>query len=290
MTTHNGPGLRTVILFKGCPLRCLWCSTPESQKTPIEIAIYPKNCTECGQCLPVCDLKAIRLTEGTVVIDRATCNSCGECAEVCHAEAIMRLGRKMTVEELVAHAKKDMVFYKHSGGGVTLSGGEPLLDPDFTEKLLRALKKEAITVGIDTCGHVPWTNIASVLPYVDFFLWDIKHMNPQKHLKFTGVTNELILSNVRAVSQRGIPLYIRVPLIPGYNDSENNIRLTCEIALELSSVVELHLLPLHHLGQARYLSLNRQYPISDLSLIPDDTLDRMKQLVESYGLKCHVGG
>jgi pyruvate formate lyase activating enzyme len=290
MTMHNGPGLRTVILFKGCPLRCLWCSTPESQKAAVEIAVYPDKCIQCGRCVPACAMKAIRLTEGTIAINRLMCNSCGKCAEVCHAEAIMPLGQEMTVEELVSHAKKDLVFYKHSGGGVTLSGGEPLLQPGFTGELLKALKDEGINVGVDTCGHVPWTTIEPMLSYIDFFLWDLKHMNPQKHRKLTGVSNELILRNVRAISERSIPLYIRVPLIPGYNDSEENIRLTCEAALELSSVVEVDLLPLHHLGEARYLSLDRYYPISDLSLIPDHVLNSMKEFVESYGLKCRVGG
>jgi len=225
-----------------------------------------------------------------VGIDRALCNNCGKCAEVCHPEAVVLLGRAMSVEDLVDLAKKDQVFYKHSGGGVTVSGGEPLLSPGFTVKLLRSLKEEGIGVGMDTCGHVPWASVESVLPYVDFFLWDIKHMSPEKHKEGTGVSNQLILSNARAVSERNIPLYIRVPMIPGYNDSVENIRATCEMARDLSSVVEVDLLPLHHLGKARYDSLNRDYPIAHLSLIPDRVMMGMKELVESYGLKCVIGG
>ena len=290
MTLHNGPGIRTVILLKGCPLHCLWCSTPESQSTEIEVAVYPDRCTLCERCIPVCDLRAVSLTEGMIGIDRIKCNNCIGCAEVCHAEAIMRLGREMSVEELVAQSKKDMVFYKHSGGGVTLSGGEPLLKPVFTGRLLRALKEEGINVGVDTCGHVPWEHIEPVLGDVDFFLWDLKHMDPEIHRKLTGVTNELILSNVRAVSMQSIPIYIRVPLITGYNDSDDNIRHMCEVVLELSSVVKVELLPLHHLGQARYQSLNRHYPISGLPLVPADILESKKQIVESYGLKCDIVG
>jgi pyruvate formate lyase activating enzyme len=290
MTTHNGPGIRTIILFKGCPLHCLWYSTPESQKADPEIALYPGKCIQCGQCIFVCPLEAITLVGEMIYIDRGRCNNCGKCAEGCYSEAILVLGQSMAVEALVEEVKKDMVFYEQSGGGVTVSGGEPLLYPDFMRQLLRALKEEGINVGIDWCGHIPWQNIESVLAYVDFFLWDIKHMDSERHKELTGVSNELILQNVRAVSERNTPLYIRFPVIPSYNDSEENIRAACEMAQGLSSLVEAHLLPLHHFGKARYDSLNRDYPIAHLSLIPDNVLEQMKQLVESYGLKCCIVG
>ena len=185
---------------------------------------------------------------------------------------------------------KDDVIYKQSGGGVTLSGGEPLLYPDFTRELTSALKGEGISIGVDTCGQVPWVNVQAVLSNIDFFLWDIKHMNPEKHAEFTGVSNELILNNARAVSEENIPIYIRVPVIPGYNDSEENIRATADFARNLSSVVEISLLPLHHLGKSRYDSLNRDYPTIDIPLIPDSVMMDMKQLIESYQLKCNLRG
>jgi pyruvate formate lyase activating enzyme len=290
MTLHNGPGIRTLILFKGCPLSCLWCSTPEGQKGEPEIAIYPSKCIHCDRCVPVCSLQAIHLTNETISINRFLCNDCGRCADVCYSEAIRLLGQRMTVEELVEEAKKDRVFYKHSGGGITLSGGEPLLNPDFTLRLLQALKEEGIGVGVDACGHVPWASIEPMLPYIDFFLWDIKHMDSQKHREFTGASNELILSNARSVSDKNISLYIRVPVIPGYNDSEENIKATCEFARGLSSLVEVDLLPLHHLGKARYDSLNRGYRIVDIPLVSDGALQHIKRLVESHGLKCNIVG
>jgi pyruvate formate lyase activating enzyme len=194
----------------------------------------------------------------------------------------------MTIDELLEEAKKDVAFYRHSGGGVIISGGEPLLNPDFTLKLLRALGGEGINVGVDTCGHVPWASIEPMLPYIDFFLWDIKHMDPEKHRELTGVSNKLILSNARSISEKNIPLYIRVPVIPGYNDSEENIRTTCEFAQGLSSVVEVNLIPLHHLGKARYDSLSRPYPIPNIPLIPDSVFQNMKRLVESYGFMCSI--
>ena len=290
MTIHNGPGIRTLILFKGCPLRCRWCSTPESQKAEPEIAVYPDKCIHCDQCLPACPLQAITLTEETISIDRSLCDACGRCVPECYAEAIKILGRAMTVEELVAEAKKDIIVYRQSGGGVTVSGGEPLSEPDFMAGLFRALKEERISVGADTCGHVPWPNIERVLPDIDFFLWDIKHMDPEKHRKLTGVSNKLILDNLRSVSARNIPLYIRVPLIPGDNDSEDNLKAICEFVRGLPSVVEVALLPLHHLGEARYNSLGRAYPLAGVPLLSDSVLPERQRLVESYGLKCSIGG
>ena len=288
MTIHNGPGMRTLILFKGCPLRCLWCSTPESQKTRPEIAVYPAKCIQCGDCIPACPINAIHLIEKKQVIDRAVCNVCGKCAEVCNAQAIEVLGHRMTVDQLVAEAKKDEIVFKHSHGGVTISGGEPLFDAKFALNLLRAFKKAGINTGVDTCGYSPWSDIEPILPYVDFFLWDIKDMDPKQHKKLTGVSNELILSNARAISAKGVPIYIRIPLIPGCNDSEENIRATCEFVKGLASVVEVAIMPLHHLGKARYESLNLAYPIGNLALIPDDKLQDIKKLVESYGLKCRI--
>ena len=288
MTIHNGPGLRTLVLFKGCPLRCCWCSTPESQQTEPEIGVYPAKCIKCGLCAPVCPVHAITLIDEKPIIDRSLCTICGKCAEVCNAEAIVVLGHQMTVAQLVTEVKKDEIVFKHSHGGVTISGGEPLFNPGFALKLLLAFKQEDINTGVGTCGQIPWSGLEPVLPYVDFFLWDIKHMDPQQHKRLTGVANELILSNAKAVSERHVPLYIRIPLIPGCNDSEENIRATAEFALGLSSLVEVDIMPLHHLGKSRYESLDRPYPIGNLELVPDEQIQKTKSLIESYGLKCRI--
>jgi pyruvate formate lyase activating enzyme len=181
-----------------------------------------------------------------------------------------------------------LIFFRTSHGGVTLSGGEPLLDFEFNLRLLPRLKEEGITVGMDTCGFVPWKHIEPLLPYIDFFLWDIKHMDSEKHQILTGVPNKLILKNARLTSECNVPIYIRIPLIPGYNDSEENLKKTCEFARGLSSIIEIGLLPLHHLGKARYASLNREYPIEGLALITEDRLQNLKHLVESCGLKCSI--
>lgn len=290
MTIHNGPGIRTLIQFKGCPLRCVWCSTPESQISTPEIAVFPAKCIRCKECLPVCLKNSIRLSDTELRIDRKTCDVCGKCASVCYPRALSTVGKMMTVSELVKEVVKDEVAYRHSGGGVTLSGGEPLLEIDFTMDLLRSLTENHISIGIDTCGYVSSHDLESTLPYVDFFLWDIKVIDDRKHREYTGVSNKLILDNVKLVSRKGISVYIRIPLIPGYNDSEEDIKATIEFVRDLNSLVEVDLLPLHHLGRVRYASLDRPYPIEDISLIPEDRLLEIKNLVESNGLTCNIVG
>ncbi len=288
MTVHNGPGIRTLILLKGCPMRCVWCSTPESQKKTPEIAFYADRCIRCDDCISACPLDAITAGDEAVTINRELCDNCGRCVNVCYTEALRLLGREYTVEELVNEVKRDEVAYKHSGGGVTVSGGEPLLEPEFALELLRTFKRNGINVGVDTCGYVPRENIESVLPYVDFFLWDIKQMDDKKHREMTGVSNKLILDNLCFVSEKNIPVYLRIPIIPGYNDSEENLRAVCDFAKDLHSLVEIHLLPLHHLGEARYAALGREYPIGGIPLIEDKVLAEMMNLVASYGLTCKI--
>ncbi len=290
MTVHNGPGIRTLIQFKGCPLRCTWCSTPESQADSPELAVVPAKCIHCDQCLLACPRNAIRLSETDLRIDRSKCDVCGKCTTVCYPGALSIIGQMMTVEALVTEAEKDEVVYKHSGGGVTLSGGEPLVGMDFTLELLKALAEAHLNVGVDTCGYIPPNDLEKTIPYVDFFLWDIKVMDDRQHKEFTGVSNKLILENLKLVSRMAVPVYIRIPLIPGYSDYSENIKATCEFVRDLKSLVEIDLLPLHHLGRARYASLDRPYPIEGIPLIPDDHLVNIKNLVESYRLSCKIIG
>jgi pyruvate formate lyase activating enzyme len=287
---HNGPGIRTLVQFKGCPLRCIWCSTPESQNYKVELAVFSDRCIHCDRCLDNCPQNAIQLSPTTLNVNRDNCDVCGKCAAVCNARALSIIGKMMTVEEIVKEVKKDEIFYKHSNGGVTLSGGEPLLEIDFTLELLRSLSENRIDTGVDTCGYLSSRDIESTLPYVSFFLWDIKIMDEQKHIEFTGVSNKLILDNLKLVSNKKVPVYIRIPVIPGYNDSRENIIATCEFARDLESLVEIDLLPLHHLGEARYASLDRLYPIKGMPLIPDEKMQELKNLVETFGLNCSIIG
>ena len=288
MTVHNGPGIRTLVLFKGCPLHCVWCSTPESQAEKPEIAVFPDRCIHCNRCLDLCPTDSIRLSAKMLSINRNTCNVCGKCVSECNSEALRLLGQEMTVDELIQEIKKDEVAYKHSNGGVTLSGGEPLMKMEFTLELLHSLEKSRISVGIDTSGYVSSGDLEMTLSYINFFLWDLKVMDEQRHKQFCGVSNRLILDNLILVAKRNIPIYIRIPLIPGYNDSKENITATCEFARQLKSLIEIDLLPLHHLGMSKYASLDRPYPIPDIPLMPDNRLQEIKARVESYGLKCNI--
>lgn len=290
MTVHNGPGIRTVISFKGCPLHCVWCSTPESQRESAEIAYYPGKCILCRDCILACPKNALVVGPKTVIIDRDLCDNCGLCVSVCHTEALKFMGRQYTVAELVDEAERDEVVYKHSGGGVTISGGEPLLKPKFTLELVKQLKNQGISAGVDTCGYVNRDNVEAVLPYIDFFLWDIKHMDEITHEKLTGVSNKRILDNLRFTSENGTPIYLRLPVIPGYNDSKENILAVRDFAQTLSSLVEIDLLPLHHLGQSRYAALGREYPLGGILLNQAEKLNSMRSLVESMGLKCKIIG
>lgn len=287
---HNGPGIRTLFQFKGCPLHCIWCSTPESQSNDTEIAVFSDKCIHCNRCLVACPLDAVYLNETTLKIDRSICDACGKCAAVCYTGALCIIGKMMTVEELVKEANKDAIFYKHSNGGVTLSGGEPLLEIDFTLELLRALSENRINIGVDTCGYVSSEDLEMTLPYVSFFLWDVKVMDERRHKEFTGVSNKLILHNLKLASKNRVPIYIRIPVIPGCNDSNENIIATCEFARGLESLVEIDLLPLHHLGKARYAGLDRLYPIERISLIPDEKMQEIKSLIETFGLTCNIVG
>ncbi len=290
---HDGPGIRTVVALKGCPLRCQWCSTPESQKNGPEIAYYPGKCTGCIRCITLCPENAIGFSGHIVSVDREHCNNCGLCASVCDPQALVVLGSEMTAYDVAAEVMKDAVFFRLSGGGAVVSGGEPLLNVDFTTELTRLLKEQGVNTGIDTCGYVPWANIEKVLPYTEFFLWDVKVMDREEHKRLTGVYNDLILSNLRRVSQAGTMVYLRYPVIPGLTDSDDNLQAIRDLAKELISLsspskVKLHLLPVHHLGMARYESLGRPYPIDWNTYVADEEMNRMKSAVEVSGIECSL--
>jgi len=285
---HDGPGIRTLVFFKGCPLRCLWCDNPESWVSTPELGFSIQNCIGCGQCFKVCPTGAIKDDEERV--DRGKCIVCGKCAEVCYARALTIIGRTYTVEEVIAEVKKDIMFYRRSGGGVTVSGGEPLAQPEFLEALLRGLRSENVHIAIETTGYAREEVIRKIFPLIDLILYDIKHMDSEKHRKYTGVGNERIHHNARVAAGLGIPIIIRVPVIPGYNDSEANIRATVLFAQELGGVREFHLLPYHRLGQSKYRKLGRKYLLEGVKPPSQQQIEQLAKMVESYGLKCRIGG
>lgn len=281
LATKNGPGFRTMVHFKGCPLRCFWCSTPESQSEKPQIMFDKAKCIQCGKCIKNCGKDAITLQNGELILNREKCSNCFDCVSVCHTNALTIAGKYYSPEALAEIILRDKVFFKNSNGGVTFSGGEPLYHlNDSMLDLFKILKSNEISIGIDTTGYVPFENLIKVFPFVDFFLWDLKHINPLKHKEYTGVDNATILDNLKKVADFGIDIYLRCPIIPGCNDDVEHIEGICKVAKQLKSLKEVHIIPVHHYGINRYVNLGQEYPLdSDLKL-DITTINFIKEVLE----------
>lgn len=289
---HDGPGIRTTVFLKGCPLRCLTCQNPESQAIQPELFFNADRCQGCGLCVEVCPEQAIDIFEGRSRTNRTLCNGSGQCVEVCPNEARSLMGRYVTAAEVFNEVAADDIFYQRSGGGVTLSGGEALFQPRFAMDILKLCREAAIHTTLDTCGHVKWETARRVLEYVDLVLYDFKHMDPVEHQKFTGVSNELILDNARKIHhQLSVPMLARVPIIPGCNDSLENIEATAKfIATELDPSIKVHLLPYHRLGETKYERLERVEQLIPVEPPDEAHLAGLQQVFESFGLTTQIGG
>lgn len=295
---HDGPGIRTLVFLKGCHLRCKWCCNLENQRPGIEIEFYNAKCIRCGACLKACSRKAINRdleVKSGFKIDRELCNLCGDCCKVCPREALKNIGEVITVEEVLEKVKKDRYYYLTSQGGLTLSGGEPLYQFEFTRELLRRSYEEHIDTALETCGYAPWEYFKEILPYLNSVLFDIKHMNPVKHKQLTGVSNRLILSNLKKLSNYGIPIVIRLPLIPGCNLDNQNIHDTARYVSKLNNVKEVNLLPFHQLGKDKYFRLSRKYSLKHLKDLAShdkgrDEIRSIRGVFKSYGLHVTIGG
>ena len=286
---RDGPGIRTTVFLKGCPLRCLWCSNPESMKPFPQLFYFEHLCARCYRCVEACPNKATTVSpEGAIEIDRSLCKNCGECVEVCPNKAREMSGKLMTVEEVLEEVKKDTLFYQNSGGGVTASGGEPTHQPEFLWHLFRRCQKSAIHTCLDTCGFVQTEVLQRVLEHTNMVLYDIKHMDPVRHRELIGVDNRLILENARMIAAQGKPMIIRLPLIPGHNDSEQDIKALAEFMTALG-LKRIDLLPYHSLGKEKYARLGLEYELSDLKPHESEEVGVIKSFLESHGLEVGVG-
>lgn len=260
---HDGAGIRTIVFFKGCPLSCKWCANPEGISGSAELKVNKALCISCGLCVEVCQNRAITLCDSLVNVDRNRCRLCGKCVQVCYAKALEILGRKVTIKEILKECEKDSIFYRWSGGGLTLSGGEVLLQSEFAAALLCAAKGEGIDTAIETCAAVQWAKFEKVLPYVDTYLFDLKLMDNVMHKKYTGMPNDLILENAIKLAMHGGNIVFRMPVIPGVNDTEDNIRKTAEFAKRCNAEY-LELLPYHKLGVNKYEMLGKNYELPEV--------------------------
>lgn len=287
---HDGAGLRTSVFFKGCPLHCPWCANPESQRYEKEIMELPRKCIGCGACQRVCPESAISSGKDGFRIDRKLCKKCFKCTEVCYAESKKVVGEEMDLESLFKEINKDKLFYQQFGGGVTFSGGEPLTQVEFLMEIAKMCKKNHISTALETCGFGFYEEFKEALPYIDYMFIDIKHIDSDLHRRMTGVGNERILDNIKMISGHGIPITIRTPVVPGYNDSDENIAGIASFIKEIPNIADYELLPYHDLGASKYASLGAVYGLEGIKPPTEEKMIRLVKLsnhiLQPYGKQC----
>ena len=288
---HDGPGIRTTVFLKGCPLQCQWCQNPEGIEPGPEIFVRQKLCAEdCDACVSACPQGAISKDGNSIEIDRAKCDFCGKCEDACVYEALEIVGREVTVAEALAEMERDRVFFDESGGGITFSGGEPLMQLDFLLALLPEIKKRNIHVTLDTSGFVSFKDLERVSDQVDLFLYDLKIMDDEKHKEYTGVSNRIILENLRELTERGKPVAVRIPLISGVNDDDQSIQLLTEYLRSLKNIKQISLLPYHSGGCEKYRNLRKEDSLKTFQPPSGKRIDEIEKILIEAGFSVKTGG
>ena len=287
---HDGPGLRTSIFFKGCPLSCTWCHNPEGISSAVQRVDRQHLCIGCGQCVDHCSQNALTLTSNGVVADEKRCTQCLTCAQTCPAEAMEFIGKSMTVSEVLEEIQKDIPFYDESGGGVTFSGGEPLNQPHFLLEMLNACGELDLHRTVDTSGYADSKLLLKIAEQTDLFLYDLKHMDPVKHRLYTGVSNEKILNNLELLARHGAQITIRIPIVPGINDDDENIERVRTFLGRLPGIRHVHILPYHSVAQGKYRSLRTDFPLTDVESPTPMQMEAIAERLKRNDLQVALGG
>ena len=281
---HDGPGIRTTLFLKGCPLACVWCHNPESVRREPELGFRKNKCVLCGACAGVCPRHCHSFAGNEHRIDRSECIACGKCVSACLYDALVLYGQPISAEEAANRILEDRIFYEYSNGGATVSGGEPLLQAEFCAELFRILKKEGISCAVDTCGNVPWEAFKRVLPLTDLFLYDFKEIDSRKHKEFTGAPNERILENLTRLSECGVPIEIRMPLIPEYNLSDPDLIGAGTFLSRRKNITAVRLLAYHSLARSKYETVGHADTMPSVPAPSAQDMEHAERILSGFGL------